>query len=173
MSANLPISLTGRLTLDESIYLAQLHQRLILRPGFRIGLSILFSGLFCTLLSMLVQFNLQAIFLGATGLYGLYWLHLSPRVRATCSFKAHSDQMGDVTAEIESDKVKVSTESSGAWLPWTEIEYIVDSPRGLIFVLPSNRVWFFLPDRVFPNEKTRDTILALGGDRSISIRKQA
>ena len=168
-----PISFTGKLTLQDSLDLDETHFRCVLRWPVRVLMAV-FSALIAALVvavSIKSGFRLVSygiLFVCAYFPFG--WL-LHRRLEVAWRFRRYSDKLIENTAIFTNDDITVSNALSDNRLSWECLDSVVSTPRGLLFMIPSNLAWFYLPKRLFDGNSYKDSILELAEEHEIKIHQ--
>ncbi len=86
-------------------------------------------------------------------------------------YRRHASQYVECTATFTNDGVSISSVPVDVRLNWDRLSFVGSTPRGLLFVVPPYRAWFWLPERVFVGNDHKSAVLSLAADHKIPIRK--
>jgi hypothetical protein len=172
-----PVRFTGTLTLQDLLDVQRYHFRLVIRRRFLLlmaAVSVAVAALTLALGGAWIRRDLAyyAILAGCAWLpFGwaahhrlrVYWNHLVRRRSQV-----------EHTVTVGPDSILASSPARDLRLDWSEVAAVVDTPRGVLVVLPPNHVWFWLPNRLFDHDgggvRDRARVLKFAVDRGVEVR---
>ncbi len=170
-----PISITGKLTLDETLDLNRYCLRCVMRPSiqFLLGVVSILIATAIVLKGVATHFTHAPIFiLLLCAYYPWGWLMLRHH-RIVRHYRRHPEKIIEHTATLTNDSVSISCVHMDMRLNWDQIGSVVSAPRGLLFLLPPHAPLFWLPQRLLVGNNYREAILELAAEHSILIRQMA
>jgi hypothetical protein len=166
---------TGKLTLEECIYLRLILENIKIRKSIRIPLIVLVTFLFIISVITLYKFyfNWPSAGLLTLSALALYFLVIHPKVSAKYHCRKNLKNLLENTADISSDQISVTNKDSGLWMRWKAIYCLLDTPQGVIFMFSPTSIWFFLPNRCFDTQAPKDALFELARSQNTRIKKLA
>lgn len=167
-----PISLTGRLSLEDLLDIHRLHSRLVIRTSIRVLMATVSLGIAALLVLAGRKAGFTAgtyLFLGLCAYFPFGWW-LEKKISIRCAYRRAPEKFIDHTATFTTDSISLSSPKAETRLAWDQIGFIAATPRGLLFLLHPHSVWFWLPARLFSGNSNRDAILELAADHKIPIK---
>ncbi|HJT80386.1 MAG TPA: hypothetical protein VJ719_04235, partial [Chthoniobacterales bacterium] len=99
-------------------------------------------------------------------------LHRPLRIRRF--YRRHPDKYIEHTATITNDYVATSSgRGDDLRLAWPDIRAVISTPRGILFVLPSDSPWFWLPQSLLDGSSRKEQILELARESNVRVRQMA
>ncbi len=168
-----PISFTGRLELQDLLDIHRYHSRVVMRGSIR-ALASVFSLFFAGLVIaawILGGFKPVMLALLIFCAYFPFGWWITDRIAVRRRHARQPDKQIETTVKFTNDSISCANVRGDARLNWNLIFAVLDTPRGLLFLLPDNIIWFWLPQRLFQENLLREGILNLAAEHSIEIRK--
>lgn len=168
-----PISFTGTLSLEDLLDIHHYHSRILVRPVIQYlmrAVSLVFVGITITAgIYGGFTFN-SAWVLAACAYFPFGWQWLDRRsVRRR--YRRNLQHFIETTATFTDESVSTWNVEGDARLNWKQLKSVVDTPRGLLFLLPPHQIWFWLPRRVFREAEEVEAVLALAAEHQVEIRQ--
>jgi len=164
------IRLTGSLCASDLRDIRRYQSRLVIRPSLRFvyyALSILIVSLLI-LVGFYQEFDLRLIVLIIFCVWFSFGRWVVSRWKFETALRSGIGQQ-ESTVTLNQESVYCANDESEVRLTWKHIHCIVETPRGLLFVLPPHDTWFWLPGRILSN-KLREEILSLAEGNCVTIR---
>jgi hypothetical protein len=170
-----PISLTGRLSLEDLLDIHRYHSRIVIRTSIRILMAAVSLGIAALLVfaGRKTGFTTSTyLFLGLCAYFPFGWW-LEKRLSVSSAYRRAPEKFIEHTATFTSESISLSSPKAETRLAWDQIGFITSTPRGLLFLLPPHGVWFWLPSRLFLGNSYKEAILELATEHKITIKTMA
>lgn len=167
------LSFTGRLSLQDTLDIHRYHSRIVVRRSvwwLLATISLLIAAL-VIFAGWRTHFEIRNFVVLALCAYFPFGWALLDRWLIKRRYRQQAGQAADATVTFTADAVSTSHPAADIRLRWDQIACVVDTPRGLLFLLPPHAVWFWLPRRVFYGTMEREAVLALVTEHRIPIRR--
>ncbi len=156
-----PVSFTGALTLQDALDLHHYREFCRIRPTIRIAIAVLSVTILLGAVFSLYRArpSAPALFIIAICVYCPFGMNALSRLQIRRRFATHPEQFIESTVTISRDAVKVHNQKMDLRLQWNQVQSVVDTPKGLLVLLPECNPLFFLPQRLFHGNVYRNRIL--------------
>lgn len=170
-----PLKFTGTLSLKDALDLEHYLFRYTVDWPVRILMAVisaLIAGLFIFVVHLQnLTFTLWLILLLC--LYCPFGWILHRRARVWWHYRRHRDQYIECTVTLKNESISTSSTRADMRLNWDGVKAIVNSPRGLLFIVPPYSAWFWLPQREFDGNTKKDEILQLAREHKVRVERMA
>lgn len=167
-----PLSFTGKLTLQDALDLNRYRSLCVLRRSMRWLITIFSALLAATIIFLIVhrQYNLQLIIILILCVYVpvAVWYRRDFAVRK--QYRRHPEYYIENTVTVDEKSVSISNVNLDMRLNWNQISFLLDTPRGLMFVLPSTNVLCWLPQRLFDGNNFKEAMLGYATKNKVPVR---
>jgi len=170
-----PISFTGKLTLQDALDLNWYHWRIIIRPPFRWMVSTVsfLIALLCIWSAFTVGFSsviVPLLFLCAY--FPLGWM-LERSFLVRRRYRRHPEHYVESTVKFAADAVTTENANMQMRLAWNQLGRFVDTPRGLLVLIPPHSPICWLPSRLFEGNDAKEKILSLASSHNVPVTRMA
>ena len=167
-----PLSFTGRLTLQDVLDLHRYQALCLVRPSIRwlLGIVSFLIVVFCiwvTVLGIAKSPVWPILILCAYFPVG-WWYERRWAVRR--HYRHHPEQFLESTVKVTRDDVAVSNASMDLRLAWKHVTLLLDTPCGLLFMVPPTGVLCWLPQRLFEGNGDKQTIIRYASENKVRVR---
>jgi hypothetical protein len=167
-----PISITGRLDLQDQLDIHRCHLRVMVRTSIRWCAMIFSASLIVLVMTFGCVIEFKPVVFLALVIFAYYpfgWWIID-RLRVRMRYAAQREKFIDHTVTFTNDSVSCSSAVYDMRLNWDQIFTVVNASRGLLILLPENAIWFWLPQRLFDGNELKYYILDLAKEHLIPIR---
>ena len=167
-----PISFTGKLTEQDVLDLVRYRSLCQVRPSIRwlIAVVSFLIAAGCVAVNVLIGFNpLLAFFLLGCAYFPVgWWYHALWAARR--HYRKHPELYLENTFTVDADAVRITNADLDYKLVWKHIHFLLDTPKGLMFLLPNTQVLCWLPQRLFEGNNYKTSIFAFAAANNIQVR---
>ena len=166
------ISFTGKLSLDETLDMHRYRSLCALRPSFRWFMG-LFSALIAALLVGVIihgKGTLQLwVILFLCAYFPVGWWY-ERRLMVRWQYRRHPEYYIENTFTVDENNVSLCNANMDMRLAWNQIAFLLDTPRGLMFMLPQIRVLCWLPQRLFEGNDFKEAVVGYANKNNVPVR---
>ena len=170
-----PLKFTGTLSLKDVLDLEHYLFRYIVGWPVRILMAVI-SALITALFIFVVHLQNLTFTLWLIWFLCLYcplgWI-LHRRARVWWHYCRHRDQYTECTVMLTNESISTSCIRADMRLNWDGVKAIVNSPRGVLFIVPPYSAWFWLPQREFDGNDRKEQILEVAREHNLRIERMA
>lgn len=167
-----PITFTGNPSLQDVLDLVRYRSLCQVRPAIRwlIGVLSFLIAASIVLVWYLGHFTATIpLILVLCAYFPIGWWYHAFWV-ARRHYRKQPEIYVNNTVTIDKASVSISSVGMELRLAWKHIDFLLDTPEGLMFVLPNVRVLCWLPQRLFQGNDHKAAILTYATGNNIPVR---
>ena len=167
-----PITFAGTLTLQDALDLHRYRSLCQLRPAFRWLIGVVSALIATALIGVIVvgkSTPLLWVFLVMCAYFPIGWW-FERRLMVRWQYRRHPEYYVETTVTVDEKNVSIVNASMDLRLAWSKVGFLLDTPRGLVFMLPTIQVLCFLPQRLFVESNQKTGILEFAARNNIPVR---
>ena len=165
-------SFTVKLTLQDALDLNRYRSLCELRQSMRWLITFVAALLTTTIIFLIVhrQYNIQLFAVLFLCLYVPFsvWFRRDLAVRR--QYRHHPEYYIESTVTVDEKNVSISNANMDVRLAWNQIAFLLDTPRGSMFMLPPTRVLCWLPQRLFDGNHSKQAVIEYANRNNIRVR---
>lgn len=167
------VSFTGRLTLQDTLDLHRYRSLCILRPVFRwlIGILTVVLATMCLAVIVFGKGTIPLWIILGLCVYVLVGWRYERRLAVRRQYRRHPEYFIENTVTVDEANVSISNANMELRLAWSRVAFLLDTPRGLLFMLPQMQALCWLPRRLFENNDYLDGIKKRAALNKVLIRR--
>lgn len=170
-----PISFTGKLSQPDFVDIHSICFRVMIRFSIRCVLAVLSAAIAAFIIVNGIQrhFVLTSYILLVVCAYFPFGWWILGRMAVNRRYWRVRDKLVDNTVTFTNESVFLNSTATDVRLNWDQLEFVVLTPRSLLFFVQPRQVWFWLPQRLFEGNTYKDSIITLLNEHKIQIRRMA